>query len=312
MIGRVILFLLFLPLMAGAQTLRPGIDSFRVDPGITVASDLPQVWKKKARTVLIFYALPNGNSLAHTMGKTLLAGDDWHVDIQHIRAQTDFLREEVPEWNWVVIYLANDQKSWPAWKKAHPDFAVRIPALVDSLAGLIPDPTASVYLFSHSGGGSFMFGYLAGTPLIPGRVERLAFIDSDYGYDSSYYAGVRNWLQSHPRASLQVFAYNDSVAMLNGKPVVSPTGGTWYRSRLWLRHLQQDFQFTGRQSGDIMIQSAKKGRVQFYFKDNPDRGIYHTQQVELNGFIQAALAGTKYEEKSYQYYGPRAYRPFIR
>jgi hypothetical protein len=273
---------------------------------------MPDTWKKKARTVLIFYALPNGNSIAQTMGKSLEAGDDWHMDIQHIRAQTAFLREEVPQWNWVVMYLANDQKSWPAWKKAHPDFGVRIPALIDSLSGLIHDPAASVYLFSHSGGGSFLFGYLAGTPVIPARVERLAFLDSDYGYDSSYHARVSHWLRTSSRASLQVFAYNDSIALLNGKPVVSPTGGTWYRSRLWLRHLQQDYPFTRRQSGDIMVESAKKGRVRFYFKDNPDREIYHTQQVELNGFIQAALAGTRYEEKSYQYYGPRAYRRFIR
>lgn len=312
MIVRLSLWLLLLPFCPGAQPFRPGIDSFRMEPDILVAADMPVAWKKKAPSVLIFYALPNGNSIAHTMGKSLQAGDDWHVDIQHIRAQTEFLREEVPQWNWVVVYLANDQKSWPAWKKAHPDFRERIPALVDSLAARVPDSRPSIYLCSHSGGGSFLFGYLAGVSAIPARVERLAFIDSDYGYDSSYHPKVMDWLRSHPRASLQVFAYNDSVALLNGKPVVSPTGGTWYRSRLWLRHLQQDFQFTSRQSGDIMIQSAKKGRVQFYFKDNPNRGIYHTQQVELNGFIQAVLAGTRYEEKTYQYYGPRAYRRFIR
>ncbi|MCK7541677.1 MAG: hypothetical protein MZV63_67720 [Marinilabiliales bacterium] len=44
------------------------------------------------RVLLILYALPNGNTIEQTFGKKLHAGDDWHFDIQHIGAQTRFLR----------------------------------------------------------------------------------------------------------------------------------------------------------------------------------------------------------------------------
>jgi len=36
--------------------------------------------------VIILYALPNGNTTEHTMGKKKVEGDDWHFDIQHIKA----------------------------------------------------------------------------------------------------------------------------------------------------------------------------------------------------------------------------------
>ena len=42
---------------------------------------------------LALYALPNGNTIEQTVGKILEPGDDWHYDIQHIGAQTRFLRQ---------------------------------------------------------------------------------------------------------------------------------------------------------------------------------------------------------------------------
>ncbi|HYC27938.1 MAG TPA: hypothetical protein VEB42_03965, partial [Chitinophagaceae bacterium] len=48
--------------------------------------------KEDTKTILILYALPNGNTTEQTMGKQLQPGDDWHFDIQHIRAQTQFIR----------------------------------------------------------------------------------------------------------------------------------------------------------------------------------------------------------------------------
>ena len=101
-----------------------------------------------------------------------------------------------------------------------------------------------IVLSGHSGGGSFIFGYLQGVEKIPFSVKRISFLDSDYGYDSSYYPKFREWLLQVKDASLNVFAYNDSVALYNDKPVVSATGGTWYRSHLMPQHLQSDFSFS--------------------------------------------------------------------
>jgi hypothetical protein len=263
------------------------------------------------KTILTFFALPNGNSTEQTMGKKIQPGDDWHFDIQHIRAQTAFIRQELPTTNFIVIYLENNYKSWPAWKQKHPDFKQSIPHLVDSLAGMIGGKQKEIYLNGHSGGGSFIFGYLAGVEQIPASIKRISFLDSDYGYDSSYYPKFSRWLKEVKGASLNVFAYNDSVALYNGKPLVSATGGTWYRSHLLLRHLQEEISFQHTATDSLDIYRSSDGRVQFYFKVNTDRGIYHTQQVELNGFIHSILCGTKRESKKYSYYGPRAYGDLI-
>jgi len=303
----------FLPVhIALAQTGRAIIDSFRIHGDVRVTIDKPADFSPSKSTLVIFYALPNGNSTEQTMGKKMQPGDDWHFDIQHIAAQTKFIRREFRKKNLVVIYLENDLRSWPAWKQKHPDFSRRIPRLVDSLSSLFTTSNTSVYLNGHSGGGSLIFGYLLGMEKIPEKIKRISFLDSDYAYDSSYYEKLRNWLKADSKNVLNVFAYNDSIALYNGKPFVSPTGGTWYRSHLMLKHLQHDFLFTSRETDSLTIyRSVNKGQIQFYFKKNLNRGIYHTQQVELNGFIHSVLMNSRRDSKKYRYYGKRAYTQYI-
>jgi hypothetical protein len=285
------------------------IDSFRIHGDIKVTIDKPSHFLNDQRTIVTFFALPNGNTTEQTMGKRMQPGDDWHFDIQHIRAQTKFIRQQLPGKNFVVIYLENNYKSWPSWKQKHPDFKKEIPHLVDSLAGLFN--SKEIYLNGHSGGGSFIFGYLAGVEQIPSSVKRISFLDSNYGYDSSYYPKFKNWLKNVKDAALNVFAYNDSVALYNGKPVVSAKGGTWYRSRLMLQHLQTDFSMKEETADSMMIYKGGHKRIQFYLKFNLNKGIYHTQQVELNGFIHSILCGTKRDSKKYIYYDSRAYAELI-
>jgi hypothetical protein len=289
----------------GAQSL---IDSFRMYEDVKITLDVPSY--QYAKTTLILFALPNGNSTAQTMGKKLAPGDDWHFDIQHIKAQTSFLREKLNQ-NIVVAYLENNYKSWPSWKQKHPDFKAEIQHIVDTLYSSIPSRKKAIYLSGHSGGGSFVFGYLAGVETIPAAVQRITFLDSDYGYDSSYYAKIRTWLKKNKASTLTVFAYNDSVALLNGKPFVSATGGTWYRSHLMLQHLQRDFTFKQTKNDSLLFYRSTNDQIAFFFRNNPDRKIFHTQQVELNGFIHSVLYRTKEEEKGYEYFGPRAYSKFI-
>lgn len=287
------------------------IDSFRLYGDVKVTIDRPANLSMHKKTVITFFALPNGNSTEQTMGKKMQPGDDWHFDIQHIRAQTKFIRQQMPDKNFVVIYLENNYKSWPSWKQRHPGYKKEIPHMVDSLTGMIKAKRKVIYLNGHSGGGSFIFGYLAGVKQIPSEVKRISFLDSDYGYDSSYYEKFKNWLQEVKGAALNVFAYNDSVALYNGKPVVSATGGTWYRSNLLLQHLQAEFSFSQTNTDSLIIYKNNDGRIQFYFKINNNRGIYHTQQVELNGFIHSVLCGTKKDSKKYSYYSARAYNDLI-
>jgi hypothetical protein len=293
-----------------AQTGSSTIDSFRLYRDIKVTIDRPADLNPHKKTIIAFFALPNGNTTEQTMGKKMQPGDDWHYDIQHIAAQTRFIRMQIPHKNFVVIYLENNFKAWPAWKQNHPDFKTVIPHLVDSLYSIIGGKEKFMYLNGHSGGGSFIFGYLAGVENIPQTVSRISFLDSDYGYDSSYYPKIRRWLATG-KNDLNVFAYNDSLAIYNGKPVVSPTGGTWYRSHLLLQDLEKDYSFTEHVTDSLIIDRADHGRIQFFFKLNLNRGIYHTQQVELNGFIHSILCGTARDSKDYIYYGNRAYQELI-
>ena len=157
-----------------AQNSASRIDSFRVHGDIKVTLDLPLEIRKGRETVVIFFALPNGNTTEQTMGKRMQSGDDWHFDIQHIRAQTDFIRLRDTKKNYAVVYLENNDRSWPSWKQKHPDFKTIFPALIDSLAGLPVGRKKSIYINGHSGGGSFIFGYLSGLSEIPATVKRIS------------------------------------------------------------------------------------------------------------------------------------------
>ena len=78
-----------------------------------------------------------------------------------------------------------------------------------------------------------------------------------------------------------------------------------------LTHLAPYFAFTETKTDSLHIYISKNKKLQFYFKYNMDGGIYHTQQVELNGFIHSVLCGTKKDSRHYKYYTVRAYQQWI-
>ncbi len=301
---------IFFSLQAAGQKGKSIIDSFWVYGDIKVTIDKPSDFSAFRKAIVVFYALPNGNTTEQTMGKKMQPGDDWHFDIQHIKAQTSFIRQQLKNKNFIVVYLENSYKSWPAWKQKHSGYRDTIPRLIDSVSSVF-SKRKQVYLNGHSGGGSFIFGYLAGVKIIPKYVKRISFLDSNYGYDSSYYTKIKNWLLRNSDAALNVFAYNDSVALYNGKSVVSATGGTWYRSHLMLKDMEDHFSFHHSTTDSMKIARSKGNKIQFFLKYNLNKGIYHTQQVELNGFIHSVLCGTKYDSQRYRYYSIRAYSEFI-
>jgi hypothetical protein len=311
----VIIMFLLSCLLCNAQS---RIDSVRIMGNVKVTIDRPVKLEKKKKTILILYALPNGNTTEQTMGKAMKEGDDWHFDIQHIKAQTAFIREQVENRNIIVAYLENSFRSWPQWKAKTEDYAGKINYIVDTLSGLFGRPYTTVYLNGHSGGGSFIFGYLESVKEIPFEIGRISFIDSNYGYDSTHYPKLRKWLKQNRKAHLTVFAYNDSVALYNGKPVVSAHGGTWYKSHRMLEHFGKRYRFRQTRNDSLIVHEliprqagSTKGQIAFFLRTNPERKIYHTQQVELNGFIHSILYGTGRQEKDYRYFGERAYGKFI-
>jgi hypothetical protein len=264
---------------------------------------------------LIFYALPNGNTTEQTIGKVTDTNDDWHFDIQHIGAQTRFLRKMYPNEALVVVYLEANQKSWPAWRKKYAMQPELILKLVDEVRARFHDFKVRVTLSGHSGGGSAIFGFINAQDHIPSDVERIAFLDSNYAYDESLHHKEKlvAWLRDSDRHYLSVLAYNDAIALLNGTTFVSAAGGTWGKSHAMLKDLGAEIKFAGETNAATGIETytALDGRVKFLLKENPTREIFHTVQVARNGFIQSMLSGTPLEGQGYVYFGARAYTNWI-
>jgi hypothetical protein len=280
---------------------------------VTITINAPGNFNREGKTYIILYALPNGNSIEWTKGKKMKPGDDWHFDIQHIAAQTRFIRATDKENNYVVAYLATAQKSWPAWKRSTPNANILTRDIIDSLYGLFKEYDPKIILNGHSGGGSFIFGYLDGIAAIADKIECIAFLDSDYGYiDSLHSNKLINWLNQNNRNRLAVLAYNDSLVIFNGKALVSPTGGTWYRSRLMHRALSSSFSFSTVSDTAFIKHEALDGRILIMLKQNPAGFIYHTEQVARNGFILSILFATKFNKpEHFIYFGERAYENYI-
>ena len=280
---------------------------------VILSINAPGKFNKKGKTYLVLFALPNGNTIEWTKGKKMKEGDDWHFDIQHIAAQTRFVRNLDKKNNYIIAYLMAAQKSWPGWKRTTPDSKRIIKNIVDSLAGMFSAYVPEIILNGHSGGGSFIFGYLDIVEKIPENVERIAFLDSDYGYEDSLHTKkFTDWLQQKENSKLVVLAYNDSLVIFNGKPLVSPTGGTWYRSRLMQRKLSETFRFETQSDTFMIKHEALNGRIQILLKENSGGLIYHTVQVEKNGFILSLLSDTKFDRRRYfTYFGDRAYSQFV-
>jgi hypothetical protein len=285
--------------------------SFSLDPDVKVHINAPSIEEgSKRRVLLILYALPNGNTTAETIGHVIKPGEDWHYDIQHIGAQTRFLRKVLTNEVVVVAYLENSLKSWPAWRKQYGDQS--IPNLVARVSSLFDKKEVKLVLSGHSGGGSFIFGYLNAVERIPENVVRLAFLDANYAYDQARHKEkIAAWLNASAEHFLCVLAYDDANALLDGKPFVSAAGGTWGKSHEMERDLAGEWPFTSRTNAGLQIFSALNGRVQFVLKENPERKVLHTVQVERNGFIDALLTGTPRENQGYEYFGMRAYSQFI-
>ncbi len=237
---------------------------------VQVNINAPIQLQPKGKTYLILYALPNGNSIEWTKGKKTKPGDDWHFDIQHIAAQTRYVRNLDKNNTYIVAYLMAEPKSWPSWKRTTANSVSLIKDMVDSLTNLFKAYSPKLVLNGHSGGGSFIFGFLDAAKEIPKNIERIAFLDSDYGYVDSLHANkLSKWLTQSKTHKLVVLAYNDSLVIFNGKPLVSPTGGTWYRSRLMQRKLSAAFRFSTVSDTSFITHKALNGRVRFILKENP-------------------------------------------
>ncbi len=293
------------------------VKTFVFTPEVRVHINAPSIetFDPSKPTALSFFALPNGNTIEMTVGKKLKAGDDWHYDIQHIGAQTRFIRTKMKDTNFVTVYLEANASSvplsWPTWRSKYANNAALIKSIVDSVKNIFSSYSPFIVFSSHSGGGGFTFSYFNAVTSIPAEVKRITFLDATYNYDNTYGVKIKDWLLASAENHLSVLAYNDSIALLNGAPIVSATGGTWYRTRQMVTYLSNYMTFTTTENASFIIHSALDGRVKIILKHNPAQAILHTVQVELNGYIQTMLSGTGWEGSGYVYYGSRAYTSLV-
>ncbi|MDB6070046.1 MAG: hypothetical protein JWL81_1217 [Verrucomicrobiales bacterium] len=292
---------------------------FQPEPGVRVALDVPSGMESDAVDApvkLVIYALPNGNSIEETMGRTAGPEESFRFGIQHIAAQTRWLRSRMPGVRLMVAYVECAEKSWPLWCRKHGDSADRIGRVVETVKRVAASKSKGVprvTLSGHSGGGAFIFRYLDGSVQLPEAVERIVFLDSNYAYNAARgHAGkLESWLKSGPDRALAVVAYHDSAALLNGKTFVSESGGTWGRSRAMLEDFDKWTAFGRVDSGDLSTFSALSGRVRFLLMENPEKKVLHTRLVERNGFIHSQLVGGPLENAGYVFFGEPVYREWV-
>jgi hypothetical protein len=301
------------PVAKSAVTTNEVNETVTFEHGVRIVINQPVINDETKPLKLILYATPSGNSIEHTAGRRTFEGDDWHFNIQHIAAQTRWLRERSPDVTIAVAYLECEGKSWPAWRRKHDPRDEQIVKIVDEVKQRFAGREIKLVLTGHSGGGSFTFGFFNGISRIPDDVERIAFLDSNYAYEAIKGHGdkLSAWLNASNSHYLCVVAYEDYVALLDGKTFVSEGGGTWGRSRAMLSDLGGKFAFTSENDADWEGHSALEGRIKFFMRKNPAKAVLHTRLVELNGFIHGMLSGTPAENRNYTFFGPRVYEGLI-
>ena len=313
-----LLYAIALPDFTQNKNMHEQTRSFRWGDDVDVYINAPgkKELRKEKETRIIFYALPAGNTIEWTIGKELEEGDDWHVDIQHIGAQTRFLREVLKDNNVIVIYLQPTNLAWQTYDDHHPDnYLDLIQKMTQELLKPFGDFNYKVTLNGHSAGGSWVLRFLQGVDNVPEWIDRIAFLDSDYNYkyEADHYDSLfTEFLLKRDSTYLCVMAYNDSIALYRGKPFVSPQGGTWWNTRYMKNRLNKYFNFSDDNDNSFQRYVAMKGRFQILLKANPTQAILHTIQVYRNGFIHSILCGTEHENEGYVYYGEPVYLEYIK
>ena len=262
---------------------------------------------------LILYTLPNGNSIEWTVGKKLKEGDDWHFNIQHIGAQTRRLREVMTGENIVVAYLEAKPKSWPNYRSRHEDNPKLINEMVQWVIHQMPYRPKEIVLSSHSGGGSFIFGFINGNRHIPNWVNRISFIDSIYAYsdDSDTRHGTKmiEWLKENPHHFLSIITYLDTNILYNGKPVRGAI--SFQKTHEMVDRFSKNIPLSCTTTGDLVHWQGMNGQLDIITNLNPENKILHTVLVEKNGFIHAMTTGTPYENKAGVFWADHAYDQWI-
>ena len=283
----------------------------RLGNGVRVLINAPASLSTKPR-VLIVFATPNGNTIEQSLGCKAAKDLDWRFDIQHVAAQLRRLREINSERDFVLAVVQAPKLSWPTFRseQAGANTIIR-----DLVAALTKEVSAEqVVLTCHSGGGSFLFGYLNSFDTLPPSLSRIVFLDANYSYsdDDRHGDKLLTWLNGDALRRLVVVAYDDREITLNGKKVVGPDGGTFRASLRMLNRFRRDLELTETIAGPFQYTAGLNGQMQFFVHPNADNKILHTALVgEMNGLLHGLTLGTDFADNWGQFGGPRAYARWV-
>ena len=320
-LNSLVMFCLICSCAVASEALLPGFqasDSFdeqvrwtTLESGVRVFVNARRELSLKPRRLVVF-ATPNGNSIEQTLGCQANEGIDWHFQIQHVAAQIRALRAIDADHEWILAVVQGSKLSWPMFRKENPSAAAIIHEIVQSLKS---DCNAQdVVLSCHSGGGAFLWEYIAKVESIPAEISRIIFLDANYSYSDEVGHGERllKWLNASADRKLIVVAYDDREIELNGKKVVEPDGGTWRASERMFTRFRRDTSLKESELGLFRHVVGLSGQIQFFVHRNPDNKILHTALVgEMNGVLSSLTLGTPLEWSWGQFGGPPAFSKWV-
>jgi hypothetical protein len=109
-----------------------------------------------------------------------------------------------------------------------------------------------------------------------------------------------------------VLAYDDRNITLNGKKVVSPTGGTFRASHRMIERLRQEIPWTEDKFGEFDRFMGLNGRLLTIIHPNPENKILHTRLVgEMNGLLYSLAVGSPQAQVCARLESKRAYTDWI-
>jgi hypothetical protein len=265
---------------------------------------------------LLFFALPNGNSIEWTAGKTMEEGDYWRFDIQHIGAQTRYIRCKIDH-PVLLVYLEADPRSWPTWRRTS-DLGNSLPFdLVDLIRGAVDRfwrTNSDVILSCHSGGGSYLTGFINGCNELPDWLTKLVYLDANYSFstEEQHHTKLIDWLERIPQAELRVYAYDDRDVKYNGKNIVSPTGGTYRASYRMIESMSSALVVSMVESDRWLRHTSANQHAEWIIFKNPELKILHTVMVgEWNGLIDSVVFGVDDDLAQRAISHPRLYMEFV-